>query len=111
MVGLETALALTLTELVAPGHLSLAQAIERLSAAPARILGLGDQGGHIAPGRPANLVVFDPDASWTVDPARFQSKSRNTPFADRALKGKVVHTFFRGRPTVRDGALADGVLV
>jgi dihydroorotase len=107
MLGLETALALTIGELVEPGHLSLSRAVELLSTTPARILGMEGQ-GRIAEGAPANLVVFDPAARWTVDPARLHSLSRNTPFAGRELTGKVIHTFFRGRQTVRDGALLEG---
>jgi len=103
MVGLETSLALSLTNLVEPGHLSLGRALYLLSAAPARILGLEGQGGPIAPGRPANLVVFDPRAQWTVDPERFHSRARNTPFAGWTLRGRVLHTLFEGRPVVRDG--------
>jgi dihydroorotase len=110
LVGLETALGLTLTNLVAPGHLSLEHAIDRLSTAPARILGLEDH-GVLAAGRPANVVVFDPEKKWTVDPMVFNSKSRNTPFAGRELTGKVVHTFFEGRRTVADGVVASGVNV
>ena len=110
LLGLETALALTLTELVEPGHLTLSQAIERLSTTPARILGL-DAHGAISKGKPANLVVFDPAATWTVDPMRFHSKSRNTPFAGREVKGRVLHTFFNGTQTVRDGEVLTEVLV
>ena len=110
LVGLETALALTLTELVHPGDMPLMTAVDRLSTAPARVLGLTEHGGPIAPGQPANLVVFDPDESWTVDPAAFHSKSRNTPFAGRDLKGRVRHNFLRGRPTVTDGAVAGALL-
>ncbi len=105
-VGLETALALTVTELVAPGHMPLLDAMDRLSTAPARILGLQEQAGEIAPGRTANLVVFDPEASWRVDPSRFYSRSRNSAFGGRSVTGRVVHTLFRGRPTVRDGVVA-----
>jgi dihydroorotase len=105
MIGLETALALTITELVEPGHLSLTDAVERLSVAPARILGLDRQGGPIAAGAPANLCVFDPEASWAVDPAALHSRSRNTPFAGRSLRGRVLHTFFEGHPVVRDAAV------
>lgn len=104
MVGLETALGLTVTRLVEPGHLTLVQAIERLSTAPARILGLEGQ-GTLATGTEANVVVFDPSVSWTVDPARLQSLSRNTPFGGMELKGRAVHTFFKGRQTVKDGAV------
>lgn len=111
LIGLETALALTLTNLVDPGHLSMTQAIERLSVAPARILGLDGQGGPIEAGSQANLCVFDPDATWTVDVHAFNSKSRNTPFAGQHLKGKVVHTFFQGRPTVESGVVQSKALV
>jgi dihydroorotase len=110
MLGLETALGLTISELVGPGHLSLSRAVELLSTAPARILGMNGQ-GSIGEGRPANLVVFDPAARWTVEPERLQSLSRNTPFAGRELTGTVVHTFFRGRQTVRDGAVQEGARV
>jgi dihydroorotase len=109
MIGLETALALAMTELVLPGHMPLLDVIDRLSAAPARILGLQDQ-GQIALGAPANLMVFDPQARWQVDPSLFHSRSRNTAFGGRTLTGRVVHTIFHGRPTVRDGVV-DGVLV
>lgn len=109
MIGLETALALTFTELVGKGSLSPSQVIERLSTTPARILRLDDHGGPLVAGRPANVVVFDPEAEWTVDPLRLQSKSRNTPFGDRTLKGVVRYVFFHGLPVVRDGAIASGV--
>jgi dihydroorotase len=101
--GLETALGVVLTELVEPGIIDLAAAIDRLSTGPARILGLSDQGGPIEPGRPANLVVFDPSAEWTVGERPFASKGRNSAFLGRRLRGRVVHTLFRGEPVVRDG--------
>ena len=110
MVGLETALGLTIGELVAPGHLDLVQAVERLSTAPARILGLEDQ-GRLTPGKTANVVIFDPAAQWTVDPAAFHSRSRNTPFAGRSLTGRVTHTFFRGRMTFDGGRVLTEVTV
>src|SRR5207245_1196924 len=68
MLGLETALALTLSELVEPGVLSLHDALARLSWQPAAIAGLDGHGGPIEPGRPANLCVFDPAVRWEVDP-------------------------------------------
>jgi dihydroorotase len=101
-IGLETALAAVLTHLVEPGELTLARAIDVLSTAPARILGAGDHGGPIEPGRPANLVVFDPSAEWTVEPP-FASKSRNSAFLGRRLRGRVVHTMLRGELVVADG--------
>ena len=101
-VGLETALAVVLTELVAPGHMTLSRAIEALSTAPARILGAAEHGGPIEPGRPANLVAFDPAAEWLVE-LPFASRSRNSAFLGRTLRGRVVHTIYRGEPTVADG--------
>jgi dihydroorotase len=101
-IGLETALSVVLTELVAPGSLTLDRAVQALSVIPARILGAGDHGGPIAPGAPANLVVFDPEAEWTVEPP-FASRSRNSAFLGRRLRGRVVHTMLHGDLTVADG--------
>ena len=78
-----------------------------MSSAPARIGRLDEgpqpQGRPIAVGEPANLCLVDPAASWIVDPRVTASRSRNTPFAGRALPARVVATFLRGRPTVLDG--------
>jgi dihydroorotase len=106
MIGLETALAVILTELVDAGTLTLVQVVERLSTNPARILGLDGQGGPVVAGAAANLVVFDPSAEWVVDPGEFASASSNTPWAGRKLKGRVLHTVFGGRLVVRDGRVA-----
>jgi dihydroorotase len=105
MLGLETSLAVTLTELVDPGVLTMSQAVAALSTNPARSRDIHGHGGAIEAGAPANLVIFDPEQRWTVDPMALQSRSRNTPFAGRELRGKVVHTMLRGRFTVRDGGL------
>jgi dihydroorotase len=101
-IGLETALAAVLTELVEPGRLPLMRAVDALSASPAGILGASDHGGPVAAGRPANLTVFDPAAEWIVEPP-FASRSRNSAFLGRKLRGRVVHTLLRGEPTVADG--------
>lgn len=101
-IGLETALAAILTHLVEPGRLTLARAIQAMSTAPARILGAADHGGPIEPGRPANLVAFDPAAAWAVEPP-FASKSRNSAFLGATLHGCVVHTMYRGELVVADG--------
>jgi dihydroorotase len=101
--GLETALAAVLTELVEPGLLSLPDAVVRLSNAPARLLGLEDHGGPVAPGRPANLVVFDPSAPWVAGANGFVGTARNSAFTGRPLRGRVVWTLFGGRFTVREG--------
>jgi dihydroorotase len=105
MVGLETALGVVLSELVEPGVCTLSRAIELLSTNPAKILGADDQGA-IAVGSLANLVIFDPDATWSVEPASLASRSRNTPFAGKKLTGRVVHTVRHGEFTVRDGEVA-----
>jgi dihydroorotase len=110
MLGLETALSLTLTELVGPGKLDMTRAIELLSTAPARILGV-DGHGSIATGRPANVVIFDPDETWTVEPSGLRSKARNTPYAGRSLKGRVRDVFYNGRPTVTGGRVLEGAAV
>jgi dihydroorotase len=101
-IGLETALAVALTELVAPGPVTLSRALEMLSSAPARILGARDHGGPIQAGRPANLVVFDPDERWTVEPP-FVSRSRNSAFTGRELLGRVRFTVLRGALTASEG--------
>jgi dihydroorotase len=99
MLGLETALALALTELDLPVERVLAY----LSWQPAAVAGLtGQHGGPVADGTPANLVVLDPAEAWVVDPARLASRSRNTPYANRKLTGRVRHTVLRGEPVVVD---------
>jgi dihydroorotase len=95
IIGLETALGLAITELVKTGLLSLPELVERMSSAPARIFGL--PGGTLAPGSPADVTVFDPDAEWTVRPQEFCSRSRNTPFGGRRLTGRANVTIVRGQ--------------
>jgi dihydroorotase len=100
MLGLETALSLALSELDLP----IERVLALLSWQPARIAGLADShGGPVAQGRPANLTVIDPTTTWTVDPSRLASRSRNTPYAGRSMTGRVRHTFLRGEPVVLDG--------
>ena len=98
--GLETALAASLTAL---GADALPVVIERLSTVPARLLGLDEHGGPVEPGRPANLVVFDPAGEWMVGERPFASKGRNSAFLGRTLRGRVLHTILRGEVLVRDG--------
>lgn len=100
MLGLETALALSLTELDVP----IAALLAMLSWQPARIAGIdGTHGGPVAPGRPANICVFDPAATWTVGDSGGASRSRNTPYVGRRLRGRVRHTVVSGEPVVVDG--------
>ena len=94
IIGLETALPLTLA-LVEEGTLSLETAIAKLTTDPARAFGMSK--GTLAPGADADLVVVDPQASWEVDPARFHSKSRNTPFGGWKVRGRVLMTLVAGR--------------
>ena len=101
-IGLETALAAIITRLVEPGVISLQRALEAMSTAPARLLGAVEHGGPIEPGRPANLLVFDPAEEWLVEPP-FASRSRNCAFIGHRLRGKVVHTVLRGELVVADG--------
>ena len=101
-IGLETALAAVLTHLVESGAMSLTRAIEAMSTVPARILGAADHGGPLEPGRPANFVVFDPAAEWTVQPP-FASRSRNSAFLGHRLRGRVIHTVYAGDLVVADG--------
>ena len=105
MVGLETALAVALTELGGDdGAMALEAILALLSWQPARIAGLaGQHGGPVAEGAPANLCVIDPAATWVVEPERLVSRSRNTPFAGRKLTGRVRHTLLRGEAVVVDG--------
>jgi dihydroorotase len=103
MLGLETSLALTLTELVEPGHLPLQDALALLSWRPAAIARLDAHGGPVVAGAPANLTVFDPDLEWTVEGDRLASRARNTPYEGRVLHGRVRHTILNGSVVVRDG--------
>jgi dihydroorotase len=97
--GLETALALCLS-LVHEGKLDLSTVIYKLTAGPVGALGLERfvAGlGSLAEGVPGDVLVFDPEAEWVVDPERFASKGKNTPLAGRALRGRVVATVYGGR--------------
>ncbi len=93
--GLETALALTYNELIRPGLIEWETVIKAMTVNPAGILGIDFEG--ICQGATADLTVFDPDRSWVVDPDKFHSKGKNTPFAGRELKGKPILTFVDGQ--------------
>ena len=104
IVGLETSLALTL-ELAWKGVLTASRAIQLLTAGPARAFRL--PGGHLGVGAPADLALIDPEAQWTVDPSKFFSLSRNTPFTGRSLKGRVTHTLVGGRLVFQRGEMME----
>jgi dihydroorotase len=95
IIGLETAVGVLLDRLVKPGALPLGTLVSRMSRDPARLLGL--PGGSLAPGAAADVTLIDPTAEWTVDPARFQSRSRNTPFGGWPLTGRPWKTIVGGR--------------
>jgi dihydroorotase len=94
IVGLETAVAVLLDRLVRPGLLPLSTLIARLSRDPARLLNL--PGGNLAAGAPADVTILDPDAETVVDPLRFRSRSRNTPFGGWTLRGAPWMTLVGG---------------
>lgn len=95
IVGLETMLGVCLKYLVAPGHITLSRLIELLSANPAKILGLPS--GTLAPGAPADIVLFDPAAFWQVDKEELHSKGKNTPYQGESLPGVVHCTIVGGK--------------
>jgi dihydroorotase len=104
IIGFETALSLTLTELVDTGSLTLKKALEKFTVNPAKILNV--KKGVLKAGWDADITIVDPKAEWTVDAGRFASKSRNTPYHGWKLKGKVLYTIVGGKIVVKDGKLA-----
>lgn len=100
MLGLETALGVVM----AYGDLEIKDVVALLSWNPARIAKIdANHGRPVAVGESANICVFDPDLAWSVDIERLASKSINTPYVGRTLRGRVRHTIFKGTPTVIDG--------
>ena len=95
IVGLETSVALTITELVGPGILPPMQMAEKMSYNPARILHL-DQKGSLKPGKDADVTIIDPEKEWVIDPETFVSKGKNTPFGGKKVKGAVRYTICGG---------------
>jgi dihydroorotase len=94
IAGLETLFALSL-DLVHGGRIGLLDLLRRLTVAPADILGLS--AGRLAAGQPADLIVFDPDWRWTINPDRFRGKCKNSPFDDHPARGRVLRTVVDGR--------------
>jgi len=95
IVGLETCVALTISELVTPGVITPMQMAEKLSYYPAQII--GSDRGSLAPGKPADVVVIDPDADYCIDVRKFVSKGKNTPFHGRKVQGEVIMTICDGQ--------------
>lgn len=101
IVGLETLLPLGIQALVEPGHLTWLQFLEKLTINPARILGIDR--GHLSPGAAADVTVIDPQVSWVIDPAKFLSRSRNTPFGGQTVRGRAEMVLVEGQIRYRRG--------
>jgi dihydroorotase len=104
IVGLETAVSLTLDRLVHTGRIPVSRMIELLSTNPARILGV--EGGTLGDGAPADVTILAPDLEVTIDPTKFRSKSRNTPFGGWVLRGGVAATIVGGQVVYANPAVA-----
>ena len=99
ILGLETAIGLSVTRLIVPGHLGWSRLVEAMSTLPARILGIDR--GTLRQGSPADVTVIDPDRTWKVDVGTFRSKSINSPFHGWTLRGRAVATIVGGRVKYR----------
>ena len=99
IVGLETAACLTYSELVLDGYLTPMQMAEKMSYNPAKIIGI--EKGDISEGKTADIVIFDPEKTYTIDKNKFASKGRNTPFHGRKVTGKVMYTIVDGAVVYR----------
>lgn len=102
-LGLQTALGIVLGKVVAPGFLSLEEALAKMTSAPARILGLDR--GSLAQGAPADIMVFDPQSTWQVTSEVIASKSKNSPFIGWELPGVVRYVFIEGTAVLREGEI------
>jgi dihydroorotase len=94
IIGLETALALALEELVAPGKITLARMVELFTTGPESVMRLGR--GTLAPGAPGDVTVFSPTVEWTYDVNQSASRSRNSPFHARTFRGGPMATIVNG---------------
>lgn len=108
VIGLETAFAVAYGQLVAGGKMPLVELVRRMTSAPARRFGL--PGGRLEAGQPANFALLDLQARWQVRPQTLRSKSRNSPFLGRTLRGRVAATVYRGRVVHRAAAQAAGAV-
>ena len=108
LIGLETTLGVIMTELVHEGTIAPMRAAQLLSTGPASIFDL--PGGSLRPGESADMVLIAPGEYWTVDADQFRSKSRNTPFDGRELKGRAVATFLEGERIFETPAFPDRVV-
>lgn len=96
IVGLETSAALTYTALVSTGLMDIMDMARKMSYNPAHVIGIDGDYGKLTVGAKADVVIFDPQEEWTVEPTRFESKGHNTPYAGQTLKGRVKTTIVDG---------------
>lgn len=104
IIGLETFLPISIKALIEPGHLDWSRMLEMMTIAPARVLGIDR--GTLAPGAVADVTVIDPEVEWTIDPARFKSKSRNCPFGGWKVRGRAETVIVGGEIKQRKSPLA-----
>lgn len=104
LVGFETALPLSYTALVKPGHMSMSELVRKMSVKPAEILKIDK--GKLVEGKMADITVFNPNTEYTIDTDKFVSKSKNSPFHGFHVSGRVIATIVNGRIVVKDGKLA-----
>ena len=101
-ISLETSLALVITNLIQPGHLDWTTALEKMTINPAQILGIAK--GTLQIGSDADVTIIDPEDTWTVDPEKFYSKSRNSPFVGKSLTGRAETVIVAGRVKFERGS-------
>jgi dihydroorotase len=106
IVGLETALAVVVTNLVENGYVKFPDLVDRMSCTPARIFNL--PGGSLRKGSVADVTIFDPSERWIVDASKFLSKGRNTPYDGMSLVGRATCTIVGGSVVFRSGSPARG---
>lgn len=94
IVGLETSVALTITELVDKGYITPMQMAQKMSYNPAKIIGIDR--GTLIPGKAADVTIIDPSHEYYIDPSAFVSKGKNTPFGGKKVRGSVVATICNG---------------
>jgi len=103
MIGLETALALACTELVDDGYLTMKELIQKLAENPAKILGY--EKGTLKEGAAADITIFDPEKKWVYEKNKIRSRSANSPFIGRELKGKVTDVIVDGKIVMKEEEL------
>ena len=103
MIGLETSLALVLTELVNTGKMGMGRMVELMAIKPREILGLDQV--QVKAGSVADLTVFDPSVTWTVGEDGYESRAENSGFAGRTLTGRATDVFVGGKQTLADGCI------